>query len=83
MTATIAFLELLRISRLSKFSAYSLKEGVEFLPCSLSFALHSTLSLMALHGMNIPCQPHPLGGPAQESLSFCPPGFFSWGDNFG
>ena len=54
MTATIAFLELLRISRLSKFSAYSLKEGVEFLPCSLSFALHSTLSLMALHGMNIP-----------------------------
>merc|ERR1719242_777637 len=33
---------------------YSLRDGVDFLPCSLSFATHSTLSLIALHGMNIP-----------------------------
>ena len=32
----------------------SLKESLEFLPCSGCFATHSSLSLIALHGMNIP-----------------------------
>merc|ERR1719188_2983167 len=54
MLATVIFLDLLRTMRLIKLSSYSLKDGVEFLPCSLSFATHSMLSLMALHGMNIP-----------------------------
>merc|ERR1719232_791913 len=54
MLATVIFLDLLGTMRLIKLSSYSLKDGVEFLPCSLSFALHSTLSLIALHGMNIP-----------------------------
>jgi drug/metabolite transporter (DMT)-like permease len=54
MVVTVIVLDLLRIFRLIKLPAYTLKDGVEFLPCSLSFALHSTLSLIALHGMNIP-----------------------------
>jgi len=54
MVATVVFLDLIRVLKIVKLPAYSLKEGVEFLPCSLSFALHSTLSLIALHGMNIP-----------------------------
>lgn len=54
MVVTVVFLDLFRILRLIKLPAYSLKEGIDFLPCSLSFALHSTLSLIALHGMNIP-----------------------------
>lgn len=54
MLATIIFLDISRLLKISKLSTYSLKEGVDFLPASLSFALHSTLSLMALHGMNIP-----------------------------
>jgi len=54
MVVTVIFLDLFRVLKIIKLSAYSLKDGVEFLPCSLSFALHSTLSLMALHGMNIP-----------------------------
>mgnify|MGYP001249688399 CR=1 FL=1 len=33
---------------------YSFRDGKEFLPASLLFALHATLSLFALHGMNIP-----------------------------
>ena len=33
---------------------FNLQDGIEFLPASLTFALHSTLSLIALHGMNIP-----------------------------
>ena len=44
----------MRTFKLTNLSPYSLREGVEFLPCSLSFATHSTLSLIALHGMNIP-----------------------------
>ena len=39
---------------LIKLHHYSLQDGVLFLPASLTFSLHSTLSLMALHGMNIP-----------------------------
>lgn len=54
MVATVIFLDISRLLKLSKLSPYSLKEGVDFLPASLSFALHSTLSLIALHGMNIP-----------------------------
>ena len=54
MVVTVIVLDLFRILKLIKLPAYTLKEGVDFLPCSLSFALHSTLSLIALHGMNIP-----------------------------
>ena len=54
MLVTIIFLDILRTLKCIKLSGYSLKDGIEFLPCSLSFATHSTLSLIALHGMNIP-----------------------------
>ena len=54
MLATVIFLDISRLLKISKLNTYSLKDGVDFLPASLSFALHSTLSLMALHGMNIP-----------------------------
>lgn len=54
MLSTLVFLDLMRTLKLNTLSAYSLRDGVEFLPCSLSFATHSTLSLIALHGMNIP-----------------------------
>merc|ERR1719192_588290 len=54
MLATVIFLDISRLLKISKLNTYSLKDGVEFLPASLSFSLHSTLSLMALHGMNIP-----------------------------
>ena len=33
---------------------YSFHDGKEFLPASIFFALHATLSLYAIHGMNIP-----------------------------
>ena len=35
MSATVIFLDLLRTLKLTKLSSYSLKEGTEFLPCSL------------------------------------------------
>ena len=54
MLSTVIVLDLLRTLKLTTLPTYSLREGVEFLPCSLSFATHSTLSLIALHGMNIP-----------------------------
>merc|ERR1719384_1189219 len=54
MLSSIFVLDVLRTFKLTNLSPYSLREGVEFLPCSLSFATHSTLSLIALHGMNIP-----------------------------
>lgn len=54
MIMTIVFLDLLRLSGYIQVQGYSLQEGAEFLPASLSFSLHSTLSLIALHGMNIP-----------------------------
>ena len=54
MVVTVILLDLFRILKVIKLPAYTLKEGLDFLPCSLSFALHSTLSLIALHGMNIP-----------------------------
>jgi solute carrier family 35 protein len=54
MIFTIVLLDSLRISGNLKMQWYSLQEGVQFLPASLTFALHSTLSLIALHGMNIP-----------------------------
>ncbi len=57
MLVTVILLDGLRLSgRLSssQLSAYTAREGLLFLPASLCFALHSTLSLSALHGMNIP-----------------------------
>ncbi|XP_023323853.1 UDP-galactose/UDP-glucose transporter 7 [Eurytemora carolleeae] len=54
MVFTIILLDSLRISGFLKMHWFSLQDGIEFLPASLTFALHSTLSLIALHGMNIP-----------------------------
>jgi len=54
MLVTVMCLDVLRILKVVKLPVYTLREGAEFLPCSLCFALHSTLSLIALHGMNIP-----------------------------
>lgn len=54
MLVTVVVLDLLRVVKLIKLPQYNMKDGLDFLPCSLSFALHSTLSLIALHGMNIP-----------------------------
>ena len=54
MVVTVLCLDFLRVVKIIKLPAYSMKEGLEFLPCSLAFSLHSTLSLIALHGMNIP-----------------------------
>lgn len=54
MLVTVTVLDLLRVFKVIQLPAYNLRDGAEFLPCSLSFALHSTLSLIALHGMNIP-----------------------------
>jgi drug/metabolite transporter (DMT)-like permease len=33
---------------------YTFQDGRLFLPASIFFALHATLSLYAIHGMNIP-----------------------------
>jgi len=54
MIITVIFLDTLRIVGKLQIKPFSIKEGLDFLPASLSFALHSTLSLYALHGMNIP-----------------------------
>ena len=54
MSITLALLTIGRTTGRLSLSPYSLQEGQEFLPASLCFALHSTLSLTALHGMNIP-----------------------------
>ena len=54
MSITMFFLDSLRMLGVVNLSPYSLKEGRDFLPASLCFALHATLSLSALHGMNIP-----------------------------
>jgi solute carrier family 35 protein len=54
MTVTLIVLDSLRILNVLALPAYSLKDGRDFLPASLCFALHATLSLSALHGMNIP-----------------------------
>jgi len=54
MIVTILFLDTLRHTGKLKLPGYSYKEGLEFLAASISFSLHSTLSLSALHGMNLP-----------------------------
>merc|ERR1719336_1408886 len=54
MAVTIILLHLLRFLRILKLPSLSLKESLDFLPCSGCFATHSSLSLIALHGMNIP-----------------------------
>lgn len=54
MIITVVFLDTMRIFGIIQLKPFSVKEGLDFLPASLSFALHSTLSLYALHGMNIP-----------------------------
>ena len=68
MAVTIILLDLLRFLKILQVSesknlglylehqvpGFTLKEGLDFLPCSGCFATHSSLSLIALHGMNIP-----------------------------
>ena len=54
MLFTVILLDSLRLTRAISLRAYSWEEGREFLSASLCFALHATLSLSALHGMNIP-----------------------------
>ncbi|XP_059082268.1 uncharacterized protein LOC131879833 isoform X2 [Tigriopus californicus] len=54
MVVTVKFLDLLRHFGCHDLKPYSFQTAHDFLPASLCFALHSTLSLTALHGMNIP-----------------------------
>ena len=68
MAVTIILLDLLRFLRVLQVTfdlahmisphpqvpGLSLKESLDFMPCSGCFATHSSLSLIALHGMNIP-----------------------------
>lgn len=54
MIVTVIFLDLLRHFGCQDLKPYSFQSAQDFLPASLFFALHSTLSLTALHGMNIP-----------------------------
>merc|ERR1719336_2608274 len=54
MAVTIILLHLLRFLRVLQVPNLSLKGSLDFLPCSGCFATHSSLSLIALHGMNIP-----------------------------
>jgi len=54
MVTTIVFLDTLRMTGFLNLPPYSFRDGKDFLPASLLFALHATLSLFALHGMNIP-----------------------------
>jgi solute carrier family 35 protein len=55
MTVTVVLLDLCRLSgHLTSLPAYTFRSGLAFLPASLCFGLHATLSLSALHGMNIP-----------------------------
>merc|ERR1712223_1155044 len=54
MVTTIIFLDTMRMAGYLNLPPYSFRDGKEFLPASLLFALHATLSLFALHGMNIP-----------------------------
>lgn len=54
MIVTIVFLDTLRHTGKLKLPSYSYKEGLDFLSASITFSLHSTLSLTALHGMNLP-----------------------------
>ena len=52
MLATVIVLDIIRTLKLSPLSAYSLKDGVEFLPCSLSFATHRKVLLWSLQWWN-------------------------------
>ena len=54
MIDTDSYLKLIFNLGKLKLPGYSYKEGLEFLAASISFSLHSTLSLSALHGMNLP-----------------------------
>ena len=55
MVTTVLVLDVLRLAGfLPGLSPYSWEEGKSFMAASLCFALHATLSLSALRGMNIP-----------------------------
>jgi len=54
MVITVICLESIRLFTDSSISKFTFEDGKKFLPASLCFLLHTTLSLTALHGMNIP-----------------------------
>lgn len=54
MVVTITALEILRVTRVVTLETYSWNKGRRFLPVSVFFLLHCSLSLAALEGMNIP-----------------------------
>jgi len=54
MLMTLVILEIMRVFTESSISKFTCTDGRKFLPASLCFLLHTTLSLTALHGMNIP-----------------------------
>ena len=54
MILSVLGLYALRSTNRITIPPFTLRDGLEFVPASFCFALHSTLSLSALHGMNIP-----------------------------
>lgn len=54
MLVTVICVDILRMSGAVKVKPYTLEDGKQLLPASLWFGLHTSLSLTALHGMNIP-----------------------------
>eukprot|EP00090_Calanus_glacialis_P017350 TRINITY_DN27021_c0_g1_i2.p1 TRINITY_DN27021_c0_g1~~TRINITY_DN27021_c0_g1_i2.p1 ORF type:complete len:313 (-),score=31.34 TRINITY_DN27021_c0_g1_i2:208-1065(-) len=54
MFVTVIVLQIIRIFSHSSIINYNIQDGKKVLPASLCFLLHTTLSLTALHGMNIP-----------------------------
>jgi len=54
MVVTIIVLEILRMTGIVLLETYSWSKARKFLPVSLFFLLHCSLSLAALEGMNIP-----------------------------
>jgi solute carrier family 35 protein len=54
MAVTVVLLEVLHSLQLVNLPPFTIAEAVQLLPCSIGFGLHATLSLIALHGMNIP-----------------------------
>ena len=54
MSISVIFLELAVFLGYLSLPKYTFKEGKDMFFASMFFAFHATLSLSALHGMNIP-----------------------------
>lgn len=54
MLVTVICVDILRMSGAISVKPYTFEDGKQFLPASMWFGLHTSLSLTALHGMNIP-----------------------------